>query len=110
MHMIFDSYEFGNPFKITKWEPREWGGVYVILKPDIHVEHDSFEAIYFGQAENFEEPGFIESHGKYECWEREVGSKDDIFIAIYDMPIHSKEEREAVESRLINLYHPVCND
>ena len=112
MNIIFDEYEFNEPVKITEWEPPESKGLYVILKPSLSSPVNlPFEPIYFGQSGNFAERGFIESHKKYECWEREVGSKEDIFIAIYPMPDSTEEERMEIESKLIARYHTdeICN-
>jgi len=110
MNITFDEYEFNEPVKITKWEPPESRGLYVILVPDLHVEGLPLRPIYFGQSENFAERGFLKSHHKHEDWIKEAREIDNLFIAIYDMPGSTKEEREAIESKLINLNHPVCND
>ena len=113
LNIIFDDYEFSEPIKIIEWEPPESKGLYVILKPSLSGPVNlPFQPIYFGQTENFSERGFIESHGKYECWEREAGSKEDIFIAIFLMPDSTEEERMEIESHLIARYrtNEICND
>jgi len=110
LNMIFDKYEFSEPFKITKWEPSESRGLYVILVPDLDVEGLPLRPIYFGQSENFAERGFLKSHHKHEDWIKEAREIDNLFIAIYPMPESTEEERQAIESKLINQYHPVCND
>lgn len=110
MNITFDEYEFSKPVKITKWEPPESRGLYAILVPDLSVEGLPLRAVYFGQTENFAERGFPKSHHKFEDWVKEAMEIDHLFIAIYSMPGSTREERESIESKLINLYHPVCND
>jgi len=110
MTMTFDKYEFSKPVKITKWEPPESRGLYVILKPDLSSSPPlPLKPIYFGQTGNFAERGFIKSHKKYKDWIREVVEEEQILIAIYPMPDSTEEERKAIESKLINQYQPVCN-
>ena len=110
MNMTFDKYEFSEPTQIAKWEPPESAGLYVILKPDLYSSPVPLKPIYFGQTGNFAERGFIKSHKKYPDWIEEAREIDNLFIAIYLMPDSTEEERKAIESKLINMYHPVCND
>ena len=110
MNMTFDEHEFSEPTQIAKWEPSESAGLYVILKPDLYSSPLPLKPIYFGQTGNYAERGFIKSHEKYKDWIREVVEEENIFIAIYPMLGSTEEERKAIESKLINMYHPVCND
>jgi len=109
MTLTFDKYEFSKPVKIIKWEPPESRGLYVILKPDLSSSLLFLKPIYFGQTGNFAERGFIKSHEKYKDWIREAFEEEHIFIAIYPMPGSTEEERQAIESKLIDQYHPACN-
>jgi len=110
LNMTFDKYEFSEPFKITKWKPLESRGLYVILEPDLYSSPLPLKPIYFGQTGNFAERGFIKSHEKYKDWIKEVVKEEHLFIAIYLMPGSTEEERKDIESKLIDKYHPVCND
>lgn len=110
MNMTFDKYEFSEPVKITKWEPPESRGLYVILKPDLSSSPLPLKPIYFGQTGNFAERGFIKSHEKYKDWIREVVEEEHIFIAIYLMAGSTEEERKTIETELIARYQPACND
>ena len=110
MTMTFGEYEFSKPVKIIEWEPPESSGLYAILKPDLSSSPLPVKPIYFGQTGNFAERGFLRSHEKYEDWLKEVPGEEYLTISICQMPGSTKEEREAIESKLIDEYHPVCND
>ncbi len=106
MPITWGGTTFTTPIRITTWEAPYGAAVYAIsIRTD-----SSFPPIYFGESGNLDERGFIRNHHSYQCWLREAGSEQDIYISVYSMPNSTEEERRRIEQRLIDQYHPVCND
>lgn len=112
MGISLGRYKFINPKKITDFTAPKFAGVYAIMIPDLNVKPAPFRVIYFGESEDLSERGFLKSHHKYECWLREAGEEDILFISIYPMPKSKVEDRKSVENELIQAYrtNEICND
>lgn len=80
-------------------------GIYVILRPS---EPDSGEnpILYIGQAGSLLDR-VHKGHEKAACWKRHSA---EFCRAFHRTPEKSKAEREVIESELIELYKPPCND
>lgn len=97
---------FTVPIVLTSWFPQDIEGVYAIL-----VRNSAgFTPIYFGESENLQERGIDDTHHAYNCWLREGGSVENIFISFHLMPNSSENNRREVEGRLISQYNPICNE
>jgi len=102
---------FEGPHPIIDWEPPYSDAVYtMMIKPDPENKPDTYRILYFGESSNLSERGFYRSHHKYDCWLQHAGSESNLYIGIHRMPDSTVEERRKVESKLIEQYHPACND
>ena len=102
---------FEGPYPIIDWEPPYSDAVYaMMIKPDPKNKPDTYRILYFGESSNLSERGFYRSHHKYDCWLQHAGSESNLYIGIHRMPNSTVEERRKVESKLIEQYHPACND
>jgi len=111
MSIIWGDISFDGPYPITDWEPLYRAAVYAIMmKPDSRNKPSTFRILYFGESGNLSDRGFYRSHHKYNCWIKNAGSDDNLYIGIHTMPNSSEEERQRVEAALIDQYNPVCND
>jgi hypothetical protein len=66
-----------------------------------------YKAIYFGQSDDIYERASLR-HENYSKWST-AASGGSIFVSYYPMPNSSKEDREKVETLLIEKYNPSCN-
>jgi len=111
MTIKWGDVEFEKPYSITDWEPPYRAAVYAIMmKRKPQEEPHKYTIVYFGESSNLSERGFYRSHHKYDCWVREAGSEDNLYIGIHRMPDSTDEQRREVESDLISQYKPACND
>jgi len=111
MSIKWGDIEFEGPYPITDWKPPYRAAVYAIMmKPDPKSKPRIYRILYFGESSNLSERGFYRSHHKYDCWVRKSGSENNLYIGIYRMPNSTADQRQKVEARLIEQYHPVCND
>lgn len=105
MTITWGDITFDGPYPTTRWEPPYRAAIYAIMvKTD-----DRYRIIYFGESGNLSDRGFWRSHHRYQCFIDNAGSESNIYIGIYRMPNSTKEERKAVEQRLVDRYDPVCN-
>jgi hypothetical protein len=84
-------------------------GVYAILIEDWRQSPRPFRVLYFGEAENLWWRATV-SHEKHADWQREAGPYARIYRAFHPMPGSTQRERQMVESALITMYNPVCNE
>lgn len=97
---------FTTPIVLSSWIPTDQSGIYAI---SIRRNND-FIPIYFGETDNYAGRGINESHHAYDCWIREAGSIDNIYISFYYMHNSTENQRREIEQRLIQQFNTVCND
>jgi hypothetical protein len=68
-----------------------------------------YRIIYFGESENLSQRGFLAGHHQYECFLKQAGSENNLYIGTYEMPNSTQDDRRNVEQSLIRQYDPVCN-
>jgi hypothetical protein len=111
MSITWGDVSFEGPYSITNWNPPYRAAVYAIMmKPDSRSKLNTYRILYFGESGNLSDRGFYRSHHKYNCWIRNAGSDDNLYIGIHPMPNSTDEERKRIEAALIARYNPVCND
>lgn len=109
MTILFANYVFSEPVPVSLWKPTDQAGVYAILVRDPKVKPKKFRPIYFGESGNLSEPGFLRTHSRYMCWLKEAGTESGLFIAVYQMPQSTADQRVTVGVELIEQYDPYCN-
>lgn len=100
-------YEFSNPIRLDSWKPPQTDGVYAILVQDVG-SNEGWKVLYVGQTNNFAERGFPAAHHKYVCWKKQSTGKSP-YVAIY-WTFGMEGWRELIESKLIFMYDPLCNE
>lgn len=108
MSINFSSYAFSEPILLINWEPPYKAGIYAILKYASSCKPKPYRSLYFGQSSNMSERGFSNHHAR-DCWIRNAGGENQLYIATYLMPNSTDQERIKVEAKLIADYQPVCN-
>jgi hypothetical protein len=109
MAIRYGGYVFDAPAPVARWSAPHRAGVYAILVADQTYQPMPFRVIYFGESGNMSERRFFRGHPKYSCWIREAGSEQSLYIAVYPMPVSTREQRRAVAVGLISEIGPVCN-
>jgi len=84
-------------------------GVYVILTDDRAAKPRPYRPIYFGESENVRSRA-TSTHEKYSAWQREVGTYGKLYRAFHAMTGSTQQQRQVVESALIEAYNTPCND
>lgn len=111
MSIRWGDISFDGPYPINRWEPPYRAAIYAIMmKPDPVNKSATYRILYFGESGNLSERGFFRSHHKYECWIKNAGSENNLYIGTYLMPDSTQDERKEIEGRLISQYTPVCNE
>lgn len=108
MSIKFFDYLFSEPILLSNWSPPYKAGVYVILKHDSTCRPKPYTSLYFGISSNMSERGFGGHHAR-NCWIRNAGSADKLYIATGLMPNSTATQRQAAETTLIAAYLPPCN-
>ena len=106
--IIFDDIPFTEPTSFGHFPPPFGAGLYVILVPDITARPRTYRAIYFGQAGDLAKR-VRKSHEKYGDWVTEAEGAHRLYVSFYGMS-SSETERVATERRLVQKYHPACNE
>lgn len=102
---------FDGPVAMDDWTPPNRAGVYVIsMRADAVNKPSNYTIVYVGESGNMADRGFFRAHHKFGCWLKEAGSTKNVFISCYLMPQSTEEARKSVETKLINIYRPRCND
>jgi hypothetical protein len=109
MAIRYGGYVFDAPAPVAQWSAPHRAGVYAILVADQTYHPMPFKVIYFGEAADLSERGFLKGHPKYSRWIREAGSEQSLYIAVYPMSESTAEQRRAVTGRLISEIEPICN-
>lgn len=82
-------------------------GLYVIMVEDAKCQPRPFRALYFGQSDDVMKRA-DSSHENYLSWCFNAEWKP-LYVSYHEMYGSTKEQREAVETILIEHYRPVCN-
>lgn len=110
MTITWGGIQFTGPHFLSSCNMPDSSGLYAIMvKKDPTNKPSNYTIVYFGQTSNFEER-VSTSHHKYDCWQEQTGSDNEIFYGLNVMPNSTDEEREELESQLIKKYNPICND
>jgi hypothetical protein len=107
--IVFGNISFTEPSRFSFFlPPFSHGGLYAILVPDTTAKPRPFRVIYFGESGELAKR-VCPSHEKYPDWVREAGGAHALFVSLHTTT-GNKDERVALESRLIADYKPACND
>ena len=98
-------YEFLGPIPISEWGAPMEKLVYLILSRN----KDKFDIIYVGDCEKTDDKSFFASHKQFQCWLKQSGSEQSLYLAILPMFESSEEKRTNVIHKIISLYKPHCN-
>jgi len=110
MNIVYGNYQFDGPHPIKSFRPLYRAGIYAIMLFDSRITPMPYNILYFGESGNLSERDFNTSHHKYNCWLRYAGSIENLYIGVHLMPNSTEQQRCTLESELINMYSPVCND
>ena len=110
MSINYSNYEFTDPISANNWYPLPQAGIYAVQIYSVYVKPRIYRVIYFGQTHDFAERGIIDSHHKLDCFLRNAGTIDGIYISTYAMPNSTEYQRKTIESQLIREWKPECND
>ena len=104
-------HKFTKQGNLSEWDPPENAGVYVIAyREDPKKQPNTYTPIYVGESEDFEDRGFS-NHHKRECWLKHVNNNEKrLAVYLYVMPNSTAEERRKIESEVIRIRNPTCND
>jgi len=107
--ILFGNVSFTEPARFEFFlPPFGSGGLYAIMVPDNSAKPRSFRAVYFGESGDLAKRVCL-THEKYVDWVKEAGTAHDLYVSFHAMS-GSKDERVALESRLVAQYQPACND
>lgn len=98
-------YEFHGPYSLSEYNAPSISLIYAILVKD----GKSFKIICVGHLNPSVKSVVFKLHEEYDEWVKEAGGEGNLFIAVYEMPGSSLEEREGVVHELVREYEPVCN-
>jgi hypothetical protein len=98
-------YEFLGPIPISEWGPPMEKLVYLILSRN----KDKFDIIYVGDCQKTDNSSFFTSHKKFQCWLKQSGSEQSLYLAILPLFEHSNEKRMNVIQKILSQYNPHCN-
>lgn len=102
--MNVGGYYFTEPVPVRDGIDCPCAGVYIIVGK--RSWETNWSAIYVGQTSNVERR-VGPSHHKWVCWHSQSPSPHVIF---HEMRYSTEDQRRAVESALIQLLNPPCND
>lgn len=108
MGITWGGYRFDGPFGLASWIPACSVGVYVVMAPK-DLSNAVFRVLYFGESDGLHRPGFYRGHPRYGSWVSKAGSERDLYIGVYRMPNSTPEQRQALETLLVERYRPACN-
>jgi len=101
---------FNGPFSLNYWEPPNKPAIFAIMmKPEPQKSPTSFRILYFGKSFRLSDMRFYLKQKKLKCWTNYSQTTDNLYIAFFEMPKSSMDERENLLTKLINQYKPVCN-
>ena len=98
-------YEFLGPIPISEWGPPMEKLVYLILSRN----KDKFDIIYVGDCQKTDDKSFFTSNKQFECWLKQSGSKQSLYLAILPMFESGDEKRNNVIQKIMSQYKPHCN-
>ena len=98
-------YEFLGPIPISEWGPPMEKLVYLILSRT----KDKFDIIYVGDCQKTDDKSFFTSHKKFQCWLKQSGSEQSLYLAIFPMFESGDGKRNNVIQKIISQYKPHCN-
>ena len=93
------------PIKLDEWGPPMEKVVYLIFSRT----KDSFNIIYAGDCDKTEEKNFFTNNSDFQCWIKNAGSEDSLYLAILPMFESSESQRKGIVSKIRLRYHPPCN-
>ena len=70
---------------------------------------DKFDIIYAGDCLKTDDKLFFTSHKKFQCWLKQSGSEQSLYLAIFPMFESSDAKRRNVIQKIIAQYKPPCN-
>lgn len=108
---IANRLTFSSPIELRAWIPPQSAGLYAILTltSGLKFMPDQWNLIYLGETGNFSERGFPACHHAYSRWVEAAGSSQNLFVAIFRMPLSTQLNRQLLERQLIEEYRPLCN-
>lgn len=110
MSIQWGQYDFDGPYLLDDWSPPRRAGIYAIMhKPNPSDKPLVYRVDYFGESSDLSNRGLPWNHHKSQCFIKQAGSKDNVYIAVYFMPGSSESERQKIEDELIEKYEPACN-
>ena len=98
-------YEFLGPIPISEWGPPMEKLVYLILSRN----KDKFDIIYAGDCQKTDDTSFFTSNKKFQCWLKQSGSEQSLYLAILPLFDSSNEKRMNVIQKILSQYKPHCN-
>ena len=104
-------HSFTRVGSLKEWNPSEESGVYVIVyRKDKKNKPENYSILYVGQSDNFVIRDF-ENHHKRDCWLKYVDNDSGrLSVYLYLMPNSTEDERLEIESKVIEIRDPPCND
>ena len=106
---VIDGLTFSFPVCFLKFNGHRGAGVYAIIAYNENFGPYPYEIIYYGENSDLGKPDFLTSRHKYHSWTKQADPQD-LYIAVYEMPKSSKQQRKAVKTDLLRRYKPVCNN
>ena len=99
-------YEFLGPIKLSEWGPPMEEVVYVIFVR----QKDRFNIVYVEESAKTEKTDFFTQNPKFKCWIDQVGSENNLYLAIHPMWNSDSNARKIIVNKIISKYKPACND
>ena len=84
-------YEFLGPIPISEWGP------------------PMEKLVYAGDCLKTDDESFFTSHKKFQCWIKQSGSEQSLYLAILPLFESSNEKRMNVIQKILSQYKPHCN-
>jgi len=98
-------YEFLGPVPIAEWGPPMEKLVFLILSRN----KDKFDIVYVGDCQKTDDKSFFTSHKQFNCWIKQSGSEQSLYLAILPMFESDDEKRVNVIRKILSQYKPHCN-
>ena len=98
-------YEFLGPVPIAEWGPPMEKLVFLILSRN----KDKFDIVYVGDCQKTDDKSFFTSHKRFNCWIKQSGSEQSLYLAILPMFESDDEKRVNVIRKILSQYKPHCN-
>ena len=98
-------YEFLGPIPIAEWGPPMEKLVFLILSRN----KDKFDIVYVGDCQKTDDKSFFTSHKQFNCWIKQSGSEQSLYLAILPMFESDDEKRVNVIRKILSQYRPHCN-